>query len=213
MSYLLSGKVQTCYFNNVFCKIKIFEYLETGRYEDYRPRPGLKIFVKLPKNPNFQWINHLTKNRSPKYEKIRLFDESLLERLVRSYKKRFFRWIDHFSDFLSIYRKIGIFGELIIFKPNTANEAADNARYLRSLEPACKPLYAYDPLSMIEHIPNLIKVISNIYQGSCFDPPYTKPRDLYLRFQSKTARRPLKSLRFWKAPYKVNPDLICSYHP
>lgn len=49
MSYLLSGKVQTCYFNNVFCKIKIFEYLETGRYEDYRPRPGLKIFVKSPK--------------------------------------------------------------------------------------------------------------------------------------------------------------------
>ena len=46
-----------------------------------------------------------------------------------------------------------------------ANEAADNARYLRSLEPACKPLYAYDPISMIEHIPNLIKVISNIYQG------------------------------------------------
>ena len=31
-----------------------------------------------------------------------------------------------------------------------ANEAADNARYLRSLEPACKPLYAYDPISMIE---------------------------------------------------------------
>ena len=47
-----------------------------------------------------------------------------------------------------------------------ANEAADNARYLRSLEPACKPLYAYDPISMIEHIPNLIKVISNIYQGT-----------------------------------------------
>ena len=57
------------------------------------------------------------------------------------------------------------------FKPNKANEAADNARYLRSLEPACKPLYAYDPLSMIEHIPNLIKVISNIYQGLCFDRP------------------------------------------
>ena len=57
----------------------------------------------------------------------------------------------------------------IILKPNKANEAADNARYLRSLEPACKPLYAYDPLSMIEHIPNLIKVISNIYQGLCFD--------------------------------------------
>ena len=55
-----------------------------------------------------------------------------------------------------------------------ANEAADNARYLRSLEPACKPLYAYDPISMIEHIPNLIKVISNIYQGK---ESHTRPQD------------------------------------
>ena len=74
-----------------------------------------------------------------------------------------------FENFLSRHRKIYLFGDLIIFKSNTANEAADIARYLRSLEPACKPLYAYDPLSMIEHIPNLIKVISNIYQGSCLD--------------------------------------------
>ena len=81
------------------------------------------------------------------------------------------RWIDYFSDFPSNYRKIRLFDESLIFKPNKANEAADNARYLRSLEPACKPLYAYDPLSMIEHIPNLIKVISNIYQGLCFDRP------------------------------------------
>ena len=83
---------------------------------------------------------------------------------------------------MSIYRKNAIFGELTIFKPNTANEAADNARYLRSLEPACKPLYAYDPLSMIEHIPNLIKVISNIYQGLCFD---SRSNVTPIRFLSK----------------------------
>lgn len=98
MSYLLSGKVQTCYFNNVFCKIKIFEYLETGRYEDYRPRPGLKIFVKSPKIEIFgEWIT---------------FCEIMKKQIIS--KNIFFRWIDHFSDLVSIYRKIAIFGELII---------------------------------------------------------------------------------------------------
>ena len=63
MSYLLSGKVQTCYSNNVFCKIKIFEYLETGRYEDYRSRPGSKF---------------LTCHR-----KIEIFGESISFRTIR----------------------------------------------------------------------------------------------------------------------------------
>ena len=42
--------MQTCYSNNVFRKIKIFEYLETGRYEDNWPRLVWKIFRrKIPK--------------------------------------------------------------------------------------------------------------------------------------------------------------------
>ena len=98
MSYLLSGKVQTCYFNNVFCKIKIFEYLETGRYEDYRPRPGLKIFVKSPKNRNFRWMNHLLWN----YEKTDYIEKhffsvnrSLFGPCFNLSKNRNFRWIDN----------------------------------------------------------------------------------------------------------------------
>ena len=161
MSYLLSGKVQTCYSNNVFCKIKIFEYLETGRYEDYRPRPGLKFLS--PKNRNFRWID-LFSDHSSNYRKISIFGVSV-----------------GYLTTCQMTEKLN-FRQLIIFKPNKANEAADNARYLRSLEPACKPLYAYDPLSMIEHIPNLIKVISNIYQGLCFD---SRSNVTPIRFLSK----------------------------
>jgi len=114
MSYLLSGKVQTCYSNNVFCKIKIFEYLETGRYEDYRPRHGLKFLS--PKNRNFRWIDLFSDYPSnyrflTSHRKIENFGKS-----------NSFQTIRQIIDFWQVtgkyesYRKIEIFGESICFR-------------------------------------------------------------------------------------------------
>lgn len=62
-----------------------------------------------------------------------------------------------------------------------ANEATDNVRYLGSLESACKPLYACDPTAMAEHIPNLIKVISNIYQVSRYYNTSQRMTSLFIK--------------------------------
>ena len=74
MSYLLSGKVQTCYSNNVFRKIKIFEYLETGRHEDYRPRR-----VWISHRNRIQLFGELSiSDFTTESPKTRLFGESLM---------------------------------------------------------------------------------------------------------------------------------------
>jgi dynein heavy chain len=62
-----------------------------------------------------------------------------------------------------------------------ANEATDNVRYLGSLESACKPLYACEPTAMAEHIPNLIKVISSIYQVSRYYNTSQRMTSLFIK--------------------------------
>ena len=44
-----------------------------------------------------------------------------------------------------------------------ANEARDNVKFLNSLEEVCMPLYTPDPKTMMECIPNLINVVTNIH--------------------------------------------------
>ena len=201
MSYLLSGKVQTCYFNNVFCKIKIFEYLETGRYEDYRPRPGLKIFVKSPKIEIFgEWITFCEIMKKTDYIEKHFFsvNRSLFGPCFNLSKNRNFRWIDNSLTQIKQMKLLitRVICDLLNLPVNRSTPTTPS------------------PWSNIS--PILLKLFLIFIKVRVLTP-YTKPRDFYLRFQSKTACRPLKSQISDSEKLlmvnKVNPDLICSYHP
>lgn len=62
-----------------------------------------------------------------------------------------------------------------------ANEARDNVKFLSDLERVCTPLYYTDPDLMMDCIPNLINVVTNIYLISRHFNTSQKLTSLYVK--------------------------------
>ena len=62
-----------------------------------------------------------------------------------------------------------------------ANEARDNVKFLNSLEEVCMPLYTPDPKTMMQCIPNLINVVTNIHSISRYYNTSQRMTSLYIK--------------------------------
>lgn len=64
---------------------------------------------------------------------------------------------------------------------DNANEAKDNVKFLSSLEQVCMPLYCPNPGPMMECIPNLINVVTNIHNISRYYNTSQRLTSLYVK--------------------------------
>ena len=64
---------------------------------------------------------------------------------------------------------------------DNANEAKDNVKFLNSLEQVCMPLYCADPGPMMECVPNLVNVVTNIHNISRYYNTSQRMTSLYVK--------------------------------
>jgi dynein heavy chain len=90
-----------------------------------------------------------------------------------------------------------------------ANEARDNVKFLSDLETVCMPLYYTDPDLMMECIPNLINVVTNIHNISRYFNTSQKMTSLYVKVTNQMVNSCRKYLtdsgvhRIWEQDPKL----------